>query len=255
MIGQCALCLEERELCDSHYMPAALYQIVGGAPVVVTDTATIETGKQLSARLLCLECEQRFHENGEDWVLRHCVRPTEARLHQKLQAAEPLGGGHHKVEGVDWQKLAYFAASIFWRGTACEWRSVAKGGGSLRIDLGRITEPLRRYLLGEAEFPEDAALLVWVTVRLPLVTAFTVPKMAGHYERVDTYQFLIPGLMFQLMVANTDEGLPAEWREQCLVRGPGNVLRRSEAIDAELLKAFRKRAISVPDRRKKRRSK
>ncbi len=57
--------------------------------------------------------------------------------------------------------LTYFAASIFWRGSIHPWKS----DGTRPVPLGPYEEPLRQYLLGEADFPEEMTLSV--VVRMP----------------------------------------------------------------------------------------
>jgi len=59
-----------------------------------------------------------------------------------------------EISGVDPDQLAYFGASIFWRASCHGWNYED------RTTLGAYEEPFRRFLLGEAPWPEKA----WLTV-------------------------------------------------------------------------------------------
>src|SRR5689334_16891808 len=66
--GTCKLCLNVRELQQSHFIPAALYpknQILFGT----TPTAALISPDEVADYLLCSECEQRFNRLGESYVL------------------------------------------------------------------------------------------------------------------------------------------------------------------------------------------
>jgi len=60
------------------------------------------------------------------------------------------------IPGIDVRAITYFGASIFWRGSIHPWNS----NGSIPVPLGPYADPLRRYLLGEAAFPDHIALMV-----------------------------------------------------------------------------------------------
>jgi hypothetical protein len=122
----------------------------------------------MTAPLLCDECEQRFSTYGENWVLRNCLRQNgsfrlasilESRT-PDLTAPETTTKIHYAVNipEIDLTALAYFAASIFWRGSVYPWSD-----SNYPVRLGPFEESFRKYLLGDAGFPPDAAL--WVLVR------------------------------------------------------------------------------------------
>ena len=74
--GQCHLCLQTKELMESHLIPAAFYRLLrtpgekNPNPVVVNPTFQERTSKQVTGRMLCGTCEARFNLGGENWVLR-----------------------------------------------------------------------------------------------------------------------------------------------------------------------------------------
>jgi hypothetical protein len=93
-IGVCALCLRTAELCDSHLVPKSLYRVARAAdhrahpdPVLLTSTVRRQTSFQATQYLLCAECQKRFDQNGEDWVMRHCYRGRD-----RFRLRELLGG-------------------------------------------------------------------------------------------------------------------------------------------------------------------
>src|SRR5579863_4191438 len=95
--GPCALCREERLLCDSHLLPKAIYRLMRDPdlknpnPVhVVRDGAAVATSKQITDYLLCEECEQQFRRCGEDWAMAQCYREGSFKLRESLRATTPL---------------------------------------------------------------------------------------------------------------------------------------------------------------------
>lgn len=94
----CGLCQEPKELRDSHLLPAAVYKfsrtptaVTDPNPVVVTKNKALTSSKQVTSPFLCGDCEQRFSDNGERYVLTQCARPHgRFKLRELLQAASPL---------------------------------------------------------------------------------------------------------------------------------------------------------------------
>jgi hypothetical protein len=79
--GKCKLCLRDgMDLQDSLFLSAGLYRILRDAgeanpnPWAVTERAVFQTSEQVKAPLICSDCEQRLSKNGENWVLRNCLK-------------------------------------------------------------------------------------------------------------------------------------------------------------------------------------
>ena len=95
--------------------------------------------------------------------------------------------------------LAYFGTSIFWRSAAFPWKNLGKP--LICIELGaRYLEEFRQFLLGEAKFPTNAALVVEIsdeTNRLANVfnTPFSRNTGTNYLHWID-----IAGLHFNLFV-------------------------------------------------------
>ena len=166
----CELCLKEKRLQKSHYIPAALYP--KNAKLEFHGRATVtRIVRHMKSPLLCFDCEQLLTQNGESEVLLR-VAPKLAKkgtfpLHEKLRLALPRED-HPELKryagyevGLDMDKFAYFMLSLVWRGAVHAWPK-PDGGFSTQLPLNEFTEPIRRYLLGEAPFPPNTSVIVIV---------------------------------------------------------------------------------------------
>ena len=201
MTAICALCQEHHELCRSHLLPHALYQLGAGPHVSFSASSALLTSTEVRLHLLCSYCEDRFNKRGEDWVLRNIVRSnTEFGLWEKLQAARKAQTGGNVLytaadaSQVDTVAIEYFAASILWRSSAAEW---PRHDGPLRIELGRYAEELRKFLYVDGTpFPDDIILLVTVAEPPHWELGSTFPEQGRTSEGKRCVEFLIPGIRF-----------------------------------------------------------
>jgi len=132
-IGVCKLCLQAKDLQDSHYMPKGAYKVNRAPalknphPVVLSNEELLQSSAQLSDHLLCSGCEQRFNRNGEAWVLGNIPRNYGENfpILDALNAEAPLredGGTKFyagaSVKSLDMEKVVYFAHErvLAWRG-------------------------------------------------------------------------------------------------------------------------------------------
>jgi hypothetical protein len=260
MQGQCRLCLRSPvELKNSHFMPAGVYRLLRDEsstknpnPVAISRKAAVQTSRQITASLLCGNCEGRLSKNGENWVLRHCLRKDDSfPLSAILRSTTPDFFGPRtttkiyrtaRVAEINVDALAYFAASIFWRGSIHTWND----DGSVPIRLGPYQERFRRYLLSEGSFPEDCFL--WVVVREPegsisRLTYFPIGKRAGGFH---VYKFPMPGLAFTLLVGKS---IPTKYREICLVQGKGNPIVVSDVLEGSLMEEALRMIRRVPPKK------
>ena len=163
-VGICKLCLQNRVLEDSHLLPAALYRMSrweGSAnpnPMLISSRGRVQTSKQIKDYVLCHDCEQRFSRNGERYTMLQVNRKEGFKLLQTLRTSTNMrsaGGFTFYYEtsalGVDRQKLAYFAMSVFWRAAVHLWHRPEQKEPMMR--LGVYEEPIRKYLMEEAPFP------------------------------------------------------------------------------------------------------
>jgi len=84
-------------LRESHLLPAALYRLsrdpsrANPNPVLMAAGGASATSRQAASRFLCDDCEQRFSERGERYVLGQCARPgDEFRLRELLERQTPI---------------------------------------------------------------------------------------------------------------------------------------------------------------------
>jgi hypothetical protein len=121
----------------------------------------MKSSREITAPLLCLECEQRLNRRGEEWTLTNCLRgPSAFSLQDALIRSQPsyvdpsaafAAFAGDSTPGVDPEQLAYFAASVFWRAAVHTW-TVDKEH-RLKLTLGPYEEELRLFLLDQSEFP------------------------------------------------------------------------------------------------------
>lgn len=238
--GRCRLCHKVDHLCDSHLMPAALYRLLRSKtvnprdPLTIDTRSTFQTSRQVSEYLLCVGCEDRFRKNGEEWVLRHCYREGEGFalrdlvLKGELLDDGPAGKFYSTRSNVhtDSGALTFFATSIFWRAAAHKWKSLGSVADN-PIALGPYQESLRKYLLGQASFPNSVAMLVWVSSYDKPSRVVTTPH-SGRIVNCHTHSFDIPGMRFDLFLGRT---LPEFVRLLCIVNGPDRPILVSDAPD------------------------
>lgn len=221
-------------------MPAALYRLLRSTsvnppdPLIITTPSTFQTSRQIAEYLLCVDCEDRFRRNGEDWVLRHCYRGKQKFLLRDLVLKDELlnDGAAGKIyatksiSDIDSSALTYFAASVVWRAAAHNWQFLRHIPGN-PISLGPYEEPIRKYLLGDGAFPHSAAMLVWISAYDRPSRAVTPPQ-SNRIWNCHVHAFDIPGVRFNLFVGRT---LPPVVRLMCVLNGPDRPVLVSHAPD------------------------
>jgi hypothetical protein len=215
-------------LRESHFLPKALYRLIlargnrNPHPVRLTLEGREQTAFQATHRLLCAECETRFDQNGENWVMRHCYRGRGVfRLRAILVATDTLEANANfqlysasSAPAVNVEQLAYFCTSVFWRAAVRDW--YVENRKYEAISLGeKYQEQIRRYLLGEAGFPENAALCVVLSkLKSPALT-FNFPDSI-RVESGYCHRLHIPGIDFLLTIGKRLD----DEQFTCIVRSP-----------------------------------
>ena len=212
-MGKCNLCLRTADLQNSHLMPASLYKkarIPGASnpnPTLITGKGIKQTSRQIRNYVLCRDCEQLFSKNGENYVMTQVFDGNTKTfpLLDVLRTATPswsgpdfLGYDLASTPAIDRDQLGYFALSVFWRASVHIWRE--PGEEPVTIDLGKAyNETFRQYLLGQAGFPENVALLVIACTDALSQDTFCVPSLGSrNLER--TYSFMAKGLNFLMII-------------------------------------------------------
>ena len=243
--GQCKLCLQLRDLQNSHLMPAALYKKSRNQassnpnPMQVTARRSVQTSRQLRNYVLCRDCEQLFSKQGENYVMTQVFDGSKFPLLDTLRASTPswrpgpgfTGYDMTSLPGVDREQLGYFAASVFWRASVHVWREA--GEKAITIDLGAYNEPFRKYLIGQDRFPENVAMLIIVCTDTISHESFYTPSL-GRTGSDRTYSFMAKGLNFLMVVGKQ---VPQELRNLCAVTGTRKFILARDC-EAKTLSAF-----------------
>ena len=241
----CKLCQQDRELRDSHFLPAAIYAQLRAAgqqnpnPVLMTNRVAVATSRQITDRVLCGDCEQRFSRLGEAWVLANMYRPDGFRLQDAVAALQPVQSNNDfayystaGVAGINMDALIYFGMSVFWRASAHRWRNVS-GVVMDGIELGPYEETIRRFLLGDS-FPADTVALVSIWPTRNVMPAAHTPRR-GRAPDCHAFNFLIPGVEFKLL---TGGRIPDLLRRMCSNTSRERFIFSSTRIVDDTMSAF-----------------
>lgn len=226
----CALCLQEKPLLDSHFVPASIYKNLinpGGIikNMVATNLSTAsEVSKQVKQYLLCQECEIRLQQGGENWVLGRRLMPSGAfPLREALQQTAPAGTRDGSsfytldiITSVDQDQLLYFAASVFWRGAVTDWETPLGHYPKLAMEES-IVEDLRMYLLGSGSFPASASILAIISAADDPAQVTALPSITSGVTEYQQIDWIMPGTGFTLL---TGEKVPETIRALSLSRSP-----------------------------------
>lgn len=212
--GKCRLCLQHRELQESHLLPKALYRMIGrGSDQAHPDTIQLTLGvrkkssEQASRPLLCWDCEQLFSRNGESWVLKNCYRGQgRFRLRSTVVTRPVLSQDEvtaYSASEKEAESLCYFCLSVVWRAGLCDW--FCRGKKYDQLNLGSYQEQIRKYLRGEAEVPNRVGVMVilselerpWLGMCFPF---------AYRQDSYHCYRFHIPGVTFVASVGGASSG-------------------------------------------------
>lgn len=220
--GKCKLCLLQKDLQESHFLPAAVFKALlspterNPHPRFVSPNITLDTSRQMKDYVLCRECEQKFSENGERWVLSHMAKDTGFPLQEKLRKVAPIRSiptlktyAGALIPAIDVDKLEYFALSVFWRAAVHDWAPV-HGQKYERLELGPYEETLRQFLLSLSPFPKNVVTLISVYEELNFTRTAFPPARGERAPEGRSYSFLIPGIQFSLSLG---KGLPPEITE------------------------------------------
>src|SRR6266545_5705372 len=135
-VKQCALCLETRELRDSHLLPAGILGLLrdntyeNPHPYLMSLDYVGQTSNQAKQFLLCHDCEQCLNRCGENWVINSAYHEDTRTfpLRDMLVGAEPVLADPNgrvfdasKIPGIEIAKVTHFGASVIWRASLRSW--------------------------------------------------------------------------------------------------------------------------------------
>jgi hypothetical protein len=182
VIGQCKLCLQQKQLRESHLMPDALYARGKKGIQYATRSQSGQNPEHMKAHLLCSNCEQRFNRLGESEVLRWLAPKARKQfpLHDRLRVALPCAEiPQYSIYkgadvGVDTEKFAYFTLSVAWRRSIHQWMNF-DGTPLPPLNLGTFGEQIRTFLAGDTGFPPDTCIQIVVCADSYSREFWTVP--------------------------------------------------------------------------------
>jgi hypothetical protein len=245
--GKCELCGGLRDLHDSHYLPKGGYkrnrakQLKNPNPVVIVGGLAKQSSLQIRDYKFCDECEQQFNKGGEACVISHI--PSDYgdgfAIHGILDVSKAVSGGdgllyfpEANVPQVDFQKLIYFAMSLFWRGTL-KWSPVDGSTPPIIHMTLRQKNTIRNFLLGRGGLSEDMAITVaiWPFKKVPPLCLVPRPDRQPFYRR---YWFYYGGFIFVLSLG---KNISPAMRQSCAYRR--RVLTLSKDLGASVWNAFK----------------
>ena len=205
----CALCLEPSELQRSHYIPKGVYKtIMRGGPEHENQSIFMDGIRGTSSysnfqprkELLCSECEHKFSTRGEDYVIPKLLTHSDFPLREDIPSEDVIG--MQNIGDLDYQKFAYFALSIIWRGSVTIWPSPYNG---IYKKLKQHEEILRRYLMHHGAFPARTFITVLVDSNDQNYHGASLPQF--HSEvfnkcRLRVFSFRLPGVIFRVFIGS-----------------------------------------------------
>ena len=243
--GTCKLCLQQKEIVDSHLMPAGVFRLLRGTkwsnpnPAVITTDWIGQSSQQVTDYVFCSDCEHAFNTGGERWLISRLARTENFPLYEVIAKYEPLYAEddfsvYHGavIKEIDADQITHFGMGIFWKAAIHTWKSK---GPTIHIGLGPYAERVRRFLLG-APFPEN--IVLWVCVVPPSVPLLTA-LMPLETSKTDFYMFTfyVPGVEFTLCVGKQ---VPALIREGCFANSPLRPLMLSTQFAFTMGRSYRK---------------
>jgi hypothetical protein len=133
----CALCLQDRKLCNSHIVPDFIFKRLkeeeGCFYVFRSSSNRFKSfGKTFSEKLLCSECETLFSK-WEGYAKKF--------FSDEIQLSGYARGNHFVLSGADYAKMTLFFMSLLWR------FSVSTNPWMKGCSIGPHSERLRKHLL------------------------------------------------------------------------------------------------------------
>ncbi len=203
--GICKLCLTERDLHDSHYIPASLYRrirkLAGADPIIMTPKLVVTSSRQIHDYVLCADCEHRLNVGGEKYIGDISASGRHFPLRDMLSNGTPSPLGPFlcysgKQIGVDVQKVAYFAVSMVWRGAVHAWKTVDRQTSQLTVSSH--LEGMRRFLMGEIALPAEIGLQVIVCLDFASQIHVLAPFLVGGEETDTLFEMQICGVVLRV---------------------------------------------------------
>jgi len=186
---KCRLCLQDRELRNSHVIPEFMYQslyddkhrfqVIASRPSEPKRYAQ----KGIRERLLCEHCEQQIgvHERYVKGILANVTA-----------SAPEQEGAFATIRGIDYRSFRLFQHSILWRAGICSLEFFAD------VKLGLHEEKLRMLIRGDdpGEPRDYPCLITAVCLDGRSLTDLIVNPAPIRVQKVRAYRFVFGGLIW-----------------------------------------------------------
>ncbi len=239
--GICKLCLQDRELQKSHYLPKALYRLCrsdGKNPIIATSTVVEFSQKQMWKPLLCKECEDLLNKRGEKYTLEMVHRGDRFSLLERIKLATQIGQNGNVPFysglqlGIETEKLGYFALSLAWRGAQGPWQTIE--GHTTEVSLGQFEEPIRQYLCGDSGWPANTVVIATTCTDFGSKNWITPPWLISADVSGDNFmriELLVRGIWFWVLIGQIPEQIAAWY----CVNSPQQIIFLRDCEDQLLL--------------------
>jgi hypothetical protein len=248
------MCLLQKPLASSHFMPAALYEYCRTAdnkPFRIGGGFVIPTDYQTQDYLLCDECEDILNSGGETWVLdKLAIWERTFPLYDLLTKQPPEFDENGsalfyavKNSLIDAEKLTHFAMGMFWKASVHAWRG---NSTEPRIELGPYSDRIRLWLRGEGDFPKHVYLIAAISRPERAQISLNDPYES---ESREWHSFIlhVPGLMFMLHVGKI---VDASMQALCFFTNPGHPICVSDdltrSFERQLAESFQQSRKTQP---------
>ena len=213
-IQLCPMCQTTKEVISSHLIPAALYKechLPGGFPIIYNSKLAYEGSHQMQTPLLCMDCEDILNKSGENWIIPLFAKSDGSfGFHDLLTSVPPAAAFDDtrvyfaaNTPQVLCDKVIHFAMGVFWKAAVHPWNP---GKNEPLIGLREYAEPIRRYLRGEAPYPDDMILNIGI-LPVPVKHLAISAPYQGSNAKVTNFLFYAVGIEFTILVGKelTDE--------------------------------------------------
>jgi len=194
---KCHLCLQERELCESHIIPEFFYRDSYDAKHKMSilkehDPRTYRSIKGEYEKLLCAECEvflNRTYENYFDnfWYRKRTL-PTNYQ-HDVFV-----------VKGMDWIKFRLLMLSILWRASIPSRQTFSK------ISLGEREERIRVMIKNQDPLDFLSYQIFGWLLLFPgtkrVMRDFIIPPFMDHFDGIPVSISMFGGCIWYCVIAD-----------------------------------------------------
>lgn len=235
-IGICKLCLQTKELCNSHIIPEFAYKdvyVYHSANNRRLQTLKFEKGakpelthyqKGIREHLLCQDCELKFSV-WEKYVIENLRTLTQGYSEKFIYVR------------VDYNKFRLFQLSILWRCLICLYPDYY-------YDIGSHTETLRQMLHNNETgknylYP---CIMTFLYINNEIRTDLIMTYESWQIDRLRVCQIIFSGVIWTFFVGNKSDRVANRMFESAYLQPSGRLtIMPAQMSDVEFLrKGFEK---------------